>query len=199
MDAVVYNWLSACLFWLGLLLVPVGLALVIVPQRILGAQERLNRWISSREFFALLDRPHYKERILYRHHRLTGALVSGVALLCLLRLGLDVDSGRLAVVIRYLADTPFQVWLYQQLYWILLASLVLALLAGLVILVRPSALKRLEAWGNRWIQTDERLAPLDAVKNIPPNVLPGGQPRLFGLAVLAGALYIVYQTAPAVL
>lgn len=189
------TWLASVLFWVGVLLVPVGLALIVVPGRILGSQARINRWISSREFFDRLNAPRYQERLFYRHHRWTGGVVMLLSGLCLFRLGLDLRLTALESILQRIARTPFEAWLFPQLYWILMLLLALAFTAGVIIFIRPSVLKRFEAWANRWVETDGRLERLDTVKDIPAHILPG-KPRLFGLAVLAGALYIVYQTAP---
>lgn len=93
----------------------------------------------------VLERPRLVERFIYRHHRLFGsAIVAGaLALLTVLGAGqarlfgavwLGGSSGGRAAVLL--------VW----------ALVVAVLVIGIVVLIRPSALKGVEALANRWIQ-----------------------------------------------
>ncbi len=91
-------------------------------------------------------------------------------------------------------ESEFGKWLIVSTYYLLLGGLGIALIIGLVVLVRPSLLKSLEKWGNRWIDTDSELEGFDRIHEIPGNILPG-RPRWFGAFVLLGALYIIYSTA----
>ena len=69
----------------------------------------------------------------------------------------------------------------------------IAFIIGILVFLRPSLLKSVERWSNRWVETEDTLQGLDKVHDIPANILPG-KPRLFGLFVLIGALYIIYST-----
>ena len=190
---VTEDWLITSLFYLGVLLIPVGLALIIIPARILAWGNSVNRWISTANFFNSLDESRNYERIYYKHHRLVGGIFIVLTAISIYMLGFYSGISATADGFERLADTVFGQWLLKTGYFILLVLCLLALVAGLVIFFRPSMLKSLETWSNRWIDTQTRLVHLDDVHEIPMNIFPG-KPRVFGCFVLAGALYIVYIT-----
>jgi hypothetical protein len=196
-DAEFYLWLQTALFWVGVLLVLLGLALILAPSRVLAATGKLNRWISTKPFFESINRPRYHERYFYRHHCLFGLIIAAASLVCLYMLGLYMEPQELVVRLVRLAQSEFGKWLLASLYYVLLVSLCLTFLIGVIVLIRPSLLKSLETWGNRWVDTDKSLEQLDEVHEIPENILPG-RPRWFGLFVLLGAGYMIYRTAAAV-
>lgn len=197
-DTEFYLWLQAALFWIGVLLVPLGAGLVLIPDKVLALAGSLNRWISTKPFFDQINRPRYQERAFYRHHRLFGALIVVLSLISLYMLDLYIAPRDLVAQLIRLAETEFGKWLLVSLYYLLLICLVLALIIGIIVFIRPSLLKSLETWGNRWVDIDRTLEQLDEVHEIPPNILPG-RPRWFGLFVLLGAAYMIYRTLGAVL
>lgn len=196
-DTEFYLWLQTALFWIGVLLVPLGLALILIPARVLATTSSLNRWISTKPFFDSVNRPHYQERLFYRHHRLFGLIIAAASLICLYMLGLYMEPQELITRLVTLAQSEFGKWLLASVYYLLLVCLFLAFITGMIVLFRPSLLKSLEAWGNRWVDTDRTLEQLDQVREIPTNILPG-RPRWFGLFVLLGAGYMIYRTAGAI-
>jgi hypothetical protein len=103
--------------------------------------------------------------------------------------GMDATTAGL----EKLAASEFGRWLLKTCYYILIVLCLLAFIAGLIIMFRPSLLKNLEAWGNRWIDTQASLKKFDEVHEIPLDILPG-KPRVFGCVVLLGAIYITYTT-----
>lgn len=188
-----YMWMLTTLFCVGILLVPLGLALVVIPHKVMTLSNSLNRWVSTKEFFEFVNKPRYQEALIYRHHRKFGATIVICSLISIYMLvfyaGIEATVGG----VERLAETEFGRWLLQSLYYILIVLCAVTAVIGLVVFVRPSLLKSLEAWGNRWIGTQEFLESLDDVHDIPTNVLPG-KPRLFGVFVLLGATYIIYST-----
>ena len=186
-----WGWLIASLFWLGALVVIIGFTFLCVPGWVLTVGNKLNRWISTQVFFDSLDQPRYQERWIYRHHRLSGviiiAVVSYVLYTFFVNIGIDESVRR----IISLANTEFSRWLYEELFYIFLGASVIALIIGLIIFIRPSLLKAIESRSNHWFSVDKKLDILD--KNIPMDALPGN-PRLFGLAVILGGIYIMIST-----
>jgi hypothetical protein len=63
-------------------------------------------------------------------------------------------------------------------------------LFGLIIVLRPSLLKRLEAVLNRWFVTEESIRKLDLQLPTPDSVF-GRRPRMMGIIIVAGSLYIL--------
>ena len=191
-------WLTTSLFCLGVLFIPVGLVLIIFPDKVMAWGNSMNRWISTTAFFSALDISRDHERFYYKHHRFLGAIIIILAAVSVYMLaffnGLDATTASL----QKLADSAFGKWLLVTCYYILIALCGLALAAGFFIFSRPSMLKSLESWGNRWIDTQAPLKRFDEVHEIPTNILPG-KPRLFGCFVLIGAIYIVYVTGVKIL
>lgn len=188
----IYDWLLTALFWFAALLLVFGLALMIVPQRVMKSGNFLNTWVSTNGFFSFVNAPRYQERFIYRHHRIFGSVITVITVSTLYMLAFYTSRANVLAGINAFAQGAFYQWLFVILYNILLILNALALLTGIVVFIRPSLLKRLEQWGNRWVNTNNKLEQFDKVYDIPEDVLPG-KPRWFGLFVCLGAAYIMYN------
>lgn len=186
-------WLLTFLFYLGLIFIPIGLALIIAPNKVMALGSSANRWVSTNSFFNSLDTPRNHERFYYKQHRLFGGIITLLSAVSIYILVFYAGLDATTMALEKLAVTVFGKWLLQTGYYILVGLCVLTLIAGIVIFVRPSLLKSIEAWGNRWVDTQTALRHFDDVHEIPLAIFPG-KPRLFGCFVLFGALYIVYLT-----
>lgn len=192
------DWFPTSLFWLGALLFLVGLSLVLLPVRIMGTAKAMDRWISTRHLLNAINTPHYQESIIYRHHRISGAVIALLALIAVYMFAFFTSRDVILSGIETIADSAFAGFLLTDAYYLLLGLNVLALVIGIVVFVRPSLLKRVEAWGNRWVDTDSKLEALNRVHEIPESILPG-RPRWFGVFVVLGSLYIMYMMRGAVI
>lgn len=188
------DWLLTSLFCLGIVFVPVGLALIIIPDRMMAWGRTGNRWVSTTAFFDVLDKPRNHERFYYKHHHLMGAVITLLSVIIIYVLVFYTGFGVTAAGMEKLAATAFGQWLLQTGYYILVVLCVFTLIAGIIIFTRPSLLKSIEEWGNRWIDTQKPLQHFDDVHDIPESIFPG-KPRLFGIFVLVCALYIIFFTA----
>ncbi|OGT81660.1 MAG: hypothetical protein A3I13_01805 [Gammaproteobacteria bacterium RIFCSPLOWO2_02_FULL_47_50] len=186
-----WEWLIASLFWLGVIVVIIGIVFTLAPQWASATGNKLNHWISTKPFFDALDNPRYQERWIYRHHRLSGVII--ISAVCYVLFTFVFVTGIESAVVRLvgLAGSDFTRWLYEQLFYIFLGASVLALIFGCIMLIRPSLLKNLEAKSNRWIGTSEKLDILDSRIGTDRFV---GNPRLFGLFVILGGLYMMAST-----
>ncbi len=193
-DGQIITWLASSLFWTGVMLVPLGLMLLLVPAKAMKLADYLNRWVSTQAFFDSVNQPRYQEKFFYRYHHYFGAVIVFLALFSIYMLVFYAGMQTTAGYFLKLAESEFEQWLFVNLYYLLILMLLLALLVGLAIYFRPSALKKLEVWSNRWVKTEEKLSSLDKVHDIPGNIL-AEKPRLFGLFVLLGSAYIIYMTA----
>ncbi len=54
-------------------------------------------------------------------------------------------------------------------------------------------IKVAEKKSNYWVETEEKLKVLDKTKDLPDTVL-SGNPRIFGVLILIGAIYIIVNT-----
>jgi hypothetical protein len=189
----IYTWLLSSLFWIGVLLLPIALALIFAPVWTMQCSNKLNRWISTKQLFENLNRPRYQERILYRHHRTFGAMIVLLSLFSVYMLFFYSGPTETLGYFTRLVKTQFGIWLVTNCYYILLFLNVLAFFIGILVFFRPSLLKSIEHWSNRWVETENTLEGLDRVHEIPANILPG-KPRIFGLIVLIGSVYILYSS-----
>jgi len=188
-----YLWLTSSLLVLGILLIPLGLSFLFLPEKMERIGERLNNWISTEHIFDSLNKPRYQERLFYRFHHLFGGLVIVFALISIYMLYFYTDIKPLIQNIVLMADTAFGKWLLESLYYILLGANILALVIGVIIFFRPSLMKEAEKKSNYWVETEEKLKVLDKTKDLPDTVL-SGNPRIFGALILLGAIYIIVNT-----
>lgn len=134
----------------------VGIGMLFKPDGVARLNQRLSRWISTDKLEEDLDRPHWTERVFYRHHRLLGVVLLGSAIFFLL--AIFPKAPLLTALLRDRATG----WLPVTMVWILLAATVLAAVVGTVVLVRPSLLRKFERASNRWIPTDGILKSLNS-------------------------------------
>ncbi|WP_127474657.1 hypothetical protein [Sulfurivermis fontis] len=178
-------WSATALVVLALL---TGIGLLVAPGPLRDLARPLDRWHSLRPALGPLDKPHYTERRIYHHHRLVGALFVFGAGYTLLRLpGVDPQAALGLMPENW--DGNLRGLLAANVYWLLLVANFAALILGLVVYFRPSLLKRLEARSNRWLSTRQAMKPLD-VYHSEWNTLLWRRPRLTGLFITAGSLYI---------
>lgn len=188
-----YLWLTSSLFVLGILLIPLGLSFLFLPEKMTRIGERLNNWISTEHFFDSLNKPRYQERFVYRYHRLFGSFIIVASIISIYMLCFYTNTESLLEKIVLMAETALGKWLLQSFYFILLGANILAFAIGMIIFIRPSLLKTIEEKANAWVETEEKLKVLDRTKELPDTVLPGN-PRIFGTLILIGALYIIVNT-----
>jgi len=181
------------LFVLGVLLLPLGLSFLFVPEKILRLAEKLNTWIHTGHIFDSLDKPRYQERLVYRYHHVFGIMVMFFTSVCVYMMYFYTDVTILLEQLSLMMDTEFGKWLIVSLFYILLAANISAFIIGLIILIRPSALKSLENIANHWIDSEEKLKILDSTRDLPKSVFPGN-PRIFGTLILIGAICIIMNT-----
>ena len=159
MSIAVGMLIQALLLALGVMLcvaLVLGLAVAARPALLERLERSSDRRFSMRELTRPLDVPHNIDPYFYRHHRVYGAavVILAVALLSFLAFGRPeiawrslFDPGN-RVVGEIVVDTA------RVVLWILG---LFALAIGAVVFARPSALKSLETWANRWLSTRRAL------------------------------------------
>lgn len=183
-------WLASSMLLLGALVFLLGLWILSVPDNFLKVAQMMSKWISTDQYFDYMDRPRYQERFIYKHHHVAGVLIVLGAMYTLVMLSGDVDIKKLPVII----NSFWSSWIYNSFYYLLIGANLLAVAAGIVVFIRPSLLKGVEGSLNKWISTGDNLKKLDETHEISLDILPGN-PRLFGLAVMLGGLYIILSMA----
>lgn len=186
----IYGWLINSLFIFGVMLVPLGLFFLLVPEKALSITAKLNRWISTEHIFDALNQPRFQERLIYRHHRLFGVLVLVFTAISIYMMVFYTDQEILLQNILLLVDSSFGKWLLESLFYIIVIANILAFFIGAVIFIRPSLLKKLESKANQWVDTDKNLKFLDSTRELPESVFIK-HPRIFGVIIIAGGLYMV--------
>ena len=190
---IYHAWLLHALFWLGVTVAVFGLFLVIMPSRIAAVNQRVNKWISTDRFFHNLDQPRYNESLFYKRHRLWGVLILLGSAYILYMFQFRTNINDVARALPIVANFDANAWIYQSLVIFLIGVNAVIIVLSLIIIIRPSLLKRVEAFFNKWVQTGQSLNQLDRQYQIPEKILPGNV-RLFGFLVLAGGIYIALST-----
>lgn len=171
----------------ALVMVGIGLLLVAASQ---AATAQEQRGLLKHNLREVLERPWRVERFVYRHHRAFGSAIAVGALMLLALLGTyklpETNAWRV----------PLGVQLTLISVWVLL---VFALVIGIYILVRPSALKGFESLANRWIEPFSTPAKESAAENDKPaGFLCCNFHRAGMLSLLAGLCCLVAAAAAVV-
>ena len=172
---------------LGLL---VGIMLLIDSQRVLRWNAYLNRWISTGESLRVLDQPHDINRIVYRRHRIVGAVVLVAALYALDVLVFNIQTRPVVRIFRDLANPGTLQLFADSARLFLVAGNVLAILVGMILVLRPSLLKGVEGW------TDRQYSPRLSSQNLDepryqPDEFVRTHPRLAGIVAAGGSLFVL--------
>jgi len=169
----------------------VGVMLVRDSQRVMAWNSALNRWYSGRGALQPLERSVDVKRVVYRWHRVLGALLFAGALYTL---DVVVFSARTEPLVRTFRDlgSPVLVGLLvEAVRIVLIIGNVAALIAAAVLCFRPSLLKGLEAWGDRqYSLSDSRRAALETMRYGPDQFVVG-RPKLLGSLIALGSLYVL--------
>ena len=192
---VLYLWLADFIFIIGVLLLIVGLCFCFIPKSVFKTAKKMNKWVVTESIFDYLNKPRYNEVYFYRHHRVFGLIIVLVSTTCFYFLTFYIGIENMTNSLVKLAENEFEKWIFVILYYQLISAMILSILIGTIIIIRPSVLKKIESWANKWVDTDGPLSVLDSQKDLPDRVLPGN-PRIFGVFVIVGALYMIWNTFP---
>ncbi|NJD34443.1 MAG: hypothetical protein FIA96_06355 [Betaproteobacteria bacterium] len=146
-------------------MVVAGVGLLLAAARQPDKPDTLRGRLLNGRLQEVLERPRRVERFIYRHHRLFGVAIVAGALMLLAVLG----AGKPLLFWVVLPGGP-SVRAAMVVLWVLAVAV---LVIGIIVLVRPSALKGVETLANRWIQL------------FPATVLT---PRQIGALLLVGGI-----------
>lgn len=167
-----------------------GLLLILAPGPAGRLRAVFDRRYSARRAMKPLETPRYEERHFYRHHRAWGLFIVLGAAFYLVVFFFGYDHAVAGRVLGRYFNPAVAGWLADSGVIILTAGNLLALMAGLVVLVRPSALKGVEARANRWISTRRALRPAEGEHDTPDR-LADAHPRVFGVLIGLGGLFVL--------
>lgn len=190
MNTAIQMWLINSMLLLGMLIFLLGVWILILPTHFLKVGQSLSKWVTTDHYFDYMDKPRYQEKVIYKHHRASGILIVAGALYTLVMLLHKIDIDVVYTKLPAIINTFWSEWFYSTAYYLLVGANILAVVVGSIVLLRPSLLKGVEQSLNKWINPEKSLKRLDETHEIALEILPGN-PRLFGLAVTLGGLYIV--------
>lgn len=164
----------------------VGIAVAVRPSVLDRLRVGSDRRVSMRRATRLFDQPRNIDHVFYRYHRTYGSIVVALAIFLLyvlvfgdLRPGLPWTlGGDVTVVTEILVTTA------RGVLW---GFAIFALVIGTIVFVRPSALKGMERWANRWL-TPRRLTRGLERAYYPLERGVSAHPRLWGMSVAAVSL-----------
>lgn len=144
-------WQSLVIFlWAGsVVAVVMGLAMLFAPDKARKVNRFFARWIDTRQFEMVLDRPRLTERFIYRHHRLAGTILSGCSLYVLYKFLLNRPAETIGAI---MANDHFGLWGASVALFVI--GGVLGSVIGLLMFMKPSLLREIEDASNKWISTD---------------------------------------------
>lgn len=193
MTAVTILLLKALLLAMAALLaiaMVLGLAVAIRPALLERLQQTSDQRYSMRRATRSLDIPRNVDRWFYRHHRAYGA---AVVLLALFLLSF-IAFGSSGDVVAGLFPRRYQGLgvILMDFSWLVMWVLGLcSLLVGVVVFIRPSALKRWEHRANRWLTLRRVTRDLEHEYSAPGEWVRRF-PRTWGLVIaVASAICIV--------
>lgn len=175
-----------------------GLMLVFDSARAFRIGDRLDRWVSTRAALRPLEEHHSIAKPLYRMHRLVGMLICAGALYSLIVLATPSGGAAITKSLSTIGPVRFSAWIAESLRMILVTGNVAALVFGAVFVVRPSALKGLEAWADRRISGRQATKPIEEMHR-PADRFARSHPRFVGVLVVLGSVYVLVNLGYALL
>lgn len=188
-----FLWVALLGGVLGLL---TGVALIFNSALVLRLSEKMNVWISTREAMQVLEEPIEIERTVYRWHRPIGALILAGALFTLYVLLWRFNGPQVVEALTKLLELGVAKWVAESLRIFFVLVNIAALVIALVMIVRPSALKGVEAWANRQYAPRRTVHALD-IPRVGPDSLLRTRPRLLGMVLALAGLYVVFALGSA--
>lgn len=167
----------------------VGIWLAVWPAHFFLVTGGLNRWTSARRALKIWETPLRWEQFFYRYHRFFGiviVLATGWTLYYFIRLY------SAAQVLSLMQHNPgirsSWVLLLNGTVWVIRTASLLAMLIGLVVLMRPSLLKQFEAKSNTWVSTRKMMRPLEQSYPMADS-FANRHPRAAGLIIVVISCY----------
>jgi hypothetical protein len=171
-----------------------GCALLLRQEATLRFMTRMNRWVSTREAFARLDKridldrgavPGTRRPILGTIFLLVGLAGIGLVLWRLQFLPYSVARR---------ADT--QAWFFgtvavESLKWVLVVGFAFTAFVGCLMLVAPARLGELETHLNKWHSTEDSMAAASDKLHTPLEPLVSAYPRASGWIIAITSLLMV--------
>ena len=162
----------------------IGAAMLFAPHHVSRVNKDMSKWVETSGVEAALDKPHWTERVIYRHHRLVGLLLLAGAGFVLKAFffgnGLNSLAARVGVDMQVVIHAAANIFIIGA---------ILAALVGIIMLTRPSLLKEIENSANRWVATDAISRFFNHMNPATDHLLMRYR-RFTGWFLMLGGLYI---------
>lgn len=194
-DRIVVPALIAIFLTGGVASFVLGCALIFSQAATLRFMTRMNRWVSTQEAFARLDkridlepanatRPDGRRPLLGSLFLIVG--LAGIGLVLWRLQFLTYSAARRVDAEAWLVSTLA----LESLKWVLVAGFAFAAVVGLMMLVAPARLESLQSRLNEWHSPDPLLEAGEKVKN-PLEPLVTAYPRASGSIIAVTSLLMV--------
>lgn len=167
-----------------------GLWLLIAPGGFARIETMAGGPFSLRRGLRPFDVSRNVDRYFYRHHEAIGLLIIAASTFTLYRTMFDIVPGKVARLLIAQYPQVIADWLIASLHYTLLLGNLFALVVGLVIYVRPSALKDFEARANHWFTARKKTLWLQSRLDNSGEILRN-QPRTLGIIILVLSIYLI--------
>jgi hypothetical protein len=171
--------------------VVIGVMLLVDSTRVMRWNEKLNAWIATGNAVQVLDRPIDVKRTVYRWHRLAGILLFAGAFFTLDALVFGFTTTALVRSFRGAGNPALLSLLFETIRIFLIIGNVAALIAAAILVFRPSLLKGVERWADRYYGGDQPAGKLDAMR-YQPDEFVRARPRLVGTLIVLGSVYALF-------
>ncbi len=169
----------------------IGVWMVVHANSLFNLNNYLNRWYSTRQMSRPLTKPIQAEPFIYKYHKSIGAFIligSGYVFYQL------AIRSEISTVQRLLLGPEYQThslnWVVSAVLLALMIGSIATFIVGAYLFIRPSLLKGVEAWGNRWMTMRKSTKFLDIMREGPEPFIVN-HPRAVGGIIVAGSLYIL--------
>lgn len=174
----------------GVFCFALGVMMLVAPDVVLRVSSQLGEhWFSARRALKPAEIPRRSESLFYRHHRVGGLVLVAAAVVIGWSLW-SLDPGRAVEVFSKWSPRVVVAWILDAGIILMWLVTVIALITGSVVFFRPSTLKGVEAWSNRWVSTRRATRFLEQSHD-PLARLFARWPRVFGLFITVGSLYLL--------
>ncbi len=168
----------------------IGFWLLFRPDTLVRLNTRMDAWFSTRRALKPLMVPHRSEPFVYRHHRVAGALVLVGAGYTLYSVLYRFSMKATVAVFVPPYNRFFVEWLVESAVAVLTLGSIVAVAIGVILAVRPSLLKGVEAWANRRFSPRAGLRFLEIMRYQPDAVVTR-HPRYVAVLIILGSLYAI--------
>ena len=189
-DQLVVMFIVRFFFVFGIVGFAVGVGLILSPvgmQRISGI---LNHWVSMRHSTRWLAIPRDTGRAVQRFRLSIGAffiLGAGFSTFILIT---QIDADRVVAALHVEAPYFFAVWIMESVRWLLIVGGMIAILIGIMLIVFPDALRKIEVRANHWYSSRGQSRSGDAM-HMGLDSWIEGHPQVTGWVISAAALVVV--------